>query len=805
MRVSGLQWLAVLIWFSGICFAFSSSEDPIDALYESASKDSLLWGPYRSNLYVGVRPRVPRSLLSGLMWFNVDSHAPIRKIKHFCDQGDDLAGFGWLKYDPRQGGIQRIEDNESHITLTSEFVKTKDGNWALRIKGTPFKGFDKVKTSLVFYTGLEGEGLLAHAGLKDELSLYNGNFKLTGYAETIGGPFNVQITDGPSSNKHVRSKTKLLHPAFDPSKTHHLSLQVPDDNIWKAKDIYLTLLQESIGEFATDPKDLARIPPEQLFSLRNTQNFEGNLHFVQKIYEGAFEFDIIFNLEESLNKIKEEDIADLVKSSVDSFDDKFAQKFQLQAPFNTVNHTIFAKEFLSQLMGGVSYFYGDHLVDSEADLDEESFDNVKLVGKPDGPHELFTAVPSRPFFPRGFYWDEGFHLLPILEYDTDFALEILKSWFSQIDEDGWIAREQILGPEARSKVPEEFQVQNANIANPPTLMLVFTKLLEMASKNQEAVGSIGTYNTKSLDDYDLTDLGDVHLKYPHLLASYAENIYPDLQRHYEWFRRTQRGELREFDRTPHSMTEAYRWKGRTRKLCLPSGIDDYPRAEADIAELNVDLISWIGVMTRSMKSIATLLGKKEDAIKYSSIFSDITQNIEDLHWSEKDQNYCDLSVDDKDEDLFVCHTGYVTLFPFLHKLIPEDSGHLLPLLKILTDPEQLWTDFGIRSLSKQDEFFHTEEDYWRGSIWINLNYLVLESLQHYGTAERVNPQAKSLAKKAYRELRENVVNNVYREYTRTGYAWEQYDEATGEGKRTKHFLGWTSLVVLMMKMPQTLE
>jgi mannosyl-oligosaccharide glucosidase len=41
-------------------------------------------------------------------------------------------------------------------------------------------------------------------------------------------------------------------------------------------------------------------------------------------------------------------------------------------------------------------------------------------------------------------------LLTVLTVDD--SLEIIGSWLSLMDDQGWIAREQILGDEARSKV-----------------------------------------------------------------------------------------------------------------------------------------------------------------------------------------------------------------------------------------------------------------------------------------------------------------------------------------------------------------
>lgn len=122
--------------------------------------------------------------------------------------------------------------------------------------------------------------------------------------------------------------------------------------------------------------------------------------------------------------------------------------------------------------------------------------------------------------------------------------------------------------------------------------------------------------------------GSEHLENAEKAIAYLQNLYTPLKRHYEWFRRTQRGQIKQYSRQARSRTEAYRWRGRSETHVLTSGMDDYPRGPPHAGELHVDLISWMAFFSRTMKEIAEFIGETEDATLYAEVEGAIIENID---------------------------------------------------------------------------------------------------------------------------------------------------------------------------------
>lgn len=93
-------------------------------------------------------------------------------------------------------------------------------------------------------------------------------------------------------------------------------------------------------------------------------------------------------------------------------------------------------------------------------------------------------------------------------------------------------------------------------------------------------------------------------------------------------------------------------------------------------------------------------------------------------------------------------------------LLPPGSPHVGAILDIIRDPEHLWSPYGIRSLAKSHPEFGQGENYWKGPIWIQMNYLILGALyKNYGAQ---NGPYQERAMQVYAELRKNVIDNVFK-------------------------------------------
>jgi hypothetical protein len=58
---------------------------PVSALTNQSAHETVSpvwrWGPYRPNLYFGVRPQIPNTILMGLMWGNGESQETMVRCK----------------------------------------------------------------------------------------------------------------------------------------------------------------------------------------------------------------------------------------------------------------------------------------------------------------------------------------------------------------------------------------------------------------------------------------------------------------------------------------------------------------------------------------------------------------------------------------------------------------------------------------------------------------------------------------------------------------------------------------------------
>ena len=721
----------------------------------TGSEDHLtrLWGSYRPQVYFGIRPRIPQSVIFGLMWMPISPGAERNEFRHTSEQ-NELQSFIWTAHDGNKFGVQHLQDRGYY--LETSFVKTNYllQDWSAKVKvEANGNGRSPTAISLFWYLGVE------HNQSKVRISTLPNGFSVYGETPELG-KFHLRY-------KTVSPVSKIMHTAMICG--NEVPLHLLSDYV-----------KESLKTFRNGNIKFAGLQTSDI-----PCGEDSNAVVMQLSLPLGAEVEVIYenlNIDRTASVTLEGINYDkLLKTYKEDFDKKFEDKFNLKSKGFDEEHISFAKSTFSNLIGGIGYFYGKSIVTSSEV--EESMYYWSAA--------LYSAVPSRAFFPRGFLWDEGFHQLLISKWDTTISMEVIGHWLNLMNADGWIPREQILGNEARMKVPKEFVVQNADYANPPTLFLALDSM----------------YNSMQP-----SEILDHH--------SSLKKMFHRLTLWFNWYNTTQVGPL----------PTTYRWRGRNgttdtelNPKTLTSGLDDYPRASHPSQdEYHVDLRCWIAFASRSLQSLGDLIGMNVDKYKETADVLFDNDKLKELHWTgdyfaDYGLHSDKVGLADKHvangqpmqkrrvvrkipQNQFVKVQGYINLFPFILNILEPSSPELGHILNHVKSPNGIWSKYGLCSVSKSDFYYlkyNTEHDapYWRGPIWININFLTIRALDHYS---KVPGPFQSLCTDLYSELRTNIVENMFKEFKRTGYIWEQYNCQTGKGQSVHPFTGWSSLVVLIM-------
>ncbi|MCH8068279.1 MAG: glycoside hydrolase [Candidatus Marinimicrobia bacterium] len=174
----------------------------------------------------------------------------------------------------------------------------------------------------------------------------------------------------------------------------------------------------------------------------------------------------------------------------------------------------------------------------------------------------------------------------------------------------------------------------------------------------------------------------------------------------------------------------------------------------------------------SLEQIGHILGENVLEIKKWRLK---TKNaINTKLWDEDREMYYDYDL--KNERRIVKNTisNFVSLFAGLPSLKQAKS-----IIRVLTSPTEYWPENGypLCSVSMSEPEFNPV-NYWRGPVWINMNWLMIKGLENYG----YHNEAKELATKTL----ELVLENGFYEY---------FDPFTGKGCGTNHFSWSASLTI----------
>lgn len=203
-----------------------------------------------------------------------------------------------------------------------------------------------------------------------------------------------------------------------------------------------------------------------------------------------------------------------------------------------------------------------------------------------------------------------------------------------------------------------------------------------------------------------------------------------------------------------------------------SGLDDSPVFDTDLPMATPDLAGYLAVQDRQLADLLTRLGDGTAAARHRARAAESELALSRLWDAEKGR-----FVARGAHGPVAGHT-VVDLLPLLTGTLPDDVADVL--VAELSDPEAFGTPFPVPTVAVDDPAFNGDR-MWRGPVWVNTNWLLIEGLLASGyAAQAVRLAHRTLAMVAA-----------------AGGAFEYYHPDTGlRAGRAAPAFAWTAALVI---------
>ncbi len=232
-----------------------------------------------------------------------------------------------------------------------------------------------------------------------------------------------------------------------------------------------------------------------------------------------------------------------------------------------------------------------------------------------------------------------------------------------------------------------------------------------------------------------------------------------------------------------------------------SGIDNSPRFSSRDEQIfsntkrfsSPDICSYVVIQNEVLASMAERLGRVQEAERFRNQASELRDAVNNFLWDEADQFYYDH---DESTNGFIRIKTIAGLLP-LWAGIP-DRKRAESLRQQILDYDAFNATVPLVSVSRSDPEF--AKDMWRGPVWINTAYAVIQGLKRYGYHQDVADLAFRLCHGVYQTF--STQRRFYEFYDPDRFDLEELERK--KGNRFKHltlgnkpvseFVGWTGLV-----------